>query len=129
MSTLLKLGPVVVALVVLIGIATAATAGNTVPKSRIGSVKQTIGVDNLRPPECQAVHYTTKISGSGTINGTTGNDLILGGPNIDTIDGKGGDDCILGGGGYDDIRGGAGKDICIGGPESARFRTCETEYP
>ena len=59
---------------------------------------------------------TCTITGSGTINGTPGNDVICGGPNSDTIDGRGGNDVVLGGGGNDTLVGDAGRDTLNGGP-------------
>lgn len=58
------------------------------------------------------------VSGSGTLTGTDGNDLILGSPGADIIDGNGGNDCIVGGGGDDSLNGNNGNDVCLGGLES-----------
>src|SRR3954454_20628033 len=58
------------------------------------------------------------ITGSGTINGTPGNDVICGSDDADTISGMGGDDVIYGQGGDDTIRGGAGNDELHGGRDN-----------
>jgi hypothetical protein len=50
------------------------------------------------------------ITGAGTINGTAGNDVIVGSDGSDTIDGKGGNDRICGLGGADSLYGGRGDD-------------------
>ena len=57
----------------------------------------------------------------GTIDGTSGNDVISGLGGNDTIDGKGGNDLICGGDGNDTFLQGAapdGADVLIGGPGS-----------
>src|SRR5918994_3585660 len=46
------------------------------------------------------------IAGSGTINGTSGDDVIIGSPSNDAINGLGGDDTICGLAGSDQIAGG-----------------------
>jgi Ca2+-binding RTX toxin-like protein len=51
------------------------------------------------------------ITGSGTINGTSGNDVIIWGDGgNDDTSGSSGNDAIVGGGGNDDCSGGSGKD-------------------
>ncbi|MEQ1706592.1 MAG: hypothetical protein ABL867_11575, partial [Rickettsiales bacterium] len=47
------------------------------------------------------------------INGSGGNDLLIGGEGISTISGGGGNDIIIGGGGKDTLTGGAGNDIFL----------------
>ena len=55
-------------------------------------------------------------SGNSTINGTTGNDLIIDAGGNNTIDGKGGDDSIVvSGSGNNAIKGGAGNDTVTTG--------------
>ena len=54
------------------------------------------------------------ITGSGVINGTSGNDVIVGSDNADTINGNGGDDVICGRGGPDTIHGNSGNDRVFG---------------
>ena len=60
-----------------------------------------------------AGRYPTK-TGSGTINGTAGDDVIVGSGSADTINGQGGNDVICGRGGNDIINGGAGEDVLVG---------------
>jgi len=93
----------------------AMAAANTVPPSGLADIRRSITPDDLKPPQCAAIHVTNLIVGTGVFTGTAGNDLILGGPGADTIYGGSGDDCILGGGGDDQLYGGAGTDVCIGG--------------
>ena len=50
------------------------------------------------------------VFGCLTINGTPGNDLLLGSPNRDVINGFGGNDLLIGNGGNDDLRGGGDRD-------------------
>ncbi len=110
----------------------ALTGSNTVPSTRVGQNGQGIGVNDLKPPACAALTLASVVSGSGTINGTGANELVVGGPGPDTINGGAGTDCILGGGGDDTINGGDGNDICIGGSGTDTFvvfilfPTCET---
>jgi len=53
-------------------------------------------------------------TGSHTVSGLGGNDLICGSPGIDTIDGGAGNDTIVGGLGNDRLTGGAGNDTLKG---------------
>lgn len=48
-----------------------------------------------------------------TINGTSGDDVLVGGGGNDTIDGKAGNDTITGGAGVDHIFGGSGNDTFL----------------
>ncbi|HVV35817.1 MAG TPA: calcium-binding protein [Acidimicrobiales bacterium] len=92
-----------------------------------------VGDNSLRDYEFQLVGtagtgalcdgLTPTITGSGTINGTSGADVILGSSGPDDISGGGGadticagdgDDVVHGGGGADRIDGGAGKDQVFG---------------
>jgi hypothetical protein len=116
------------ALLILISVAMAVAASNTVPGSRLASRSAVINANALKPTECAALNLTTIVicPASGNCTGTKNSELILGTGNADTITGKGGTDCILGGGGDDDITGGAGGDVCIGGPGNDTFHTCET---
>jgi Ca2+-binding RTX toxin-like protein len=52
---------------------------------------------------------------SGFINGTEGNDSLVGGPGNDTINGLGGNDTLVGNGGDDFLHGGLGSDSLDGG--------------
>ena len=104
----------------------AATA-NTVPATRVDYNVSAITINDLKPAACAGLSLTNLIIGSGTLTGTSGNDLILGSSGVDVIDGLGGNDCILGGGGDDLITGGDGNDVCQGGPGNDSFSTCETQ--
>jgi Ca2+-binding RTX toxin-like protein len=53
--------------------------------------------------------------GPTLIEGTDGDDVIVGGDGDDNIDGAGGDDWICGGPGDDSLEGGHGNDVVIGG--------------
>lgn len=71
------------------------------------------------------------IIGSGTINGTNGDDLIFGSAGSDTINGGNGNDVICGRGGSDTLSGGNGIDQVIGDvcsrlAATAGADTCET---
>jgi Ca2+-binding RTX toxin-like protein len=110
---------------VLITTLTAVAATNTVPPTRVENQVISFQINHLRPSACAGLSLTTLVTGSGTLTGTAGNDLILGGTGIDIINGAGGNDCILGGGGADVITGDAGSDVCLGGAGIDNFITCE----
>lgn len=55
------------------------------------------------------------ITGSGTIDGTNGDDVIVGSDAADSIHGKGGNDKLCGGAGDDKLGGGPGDDQLDGG--------------
>jgi Ca2+-binding RTX toxin-like protein len=119
---------------IIVSVITVVAAANSIASSRLSDQSLPIDINALKPPECAAINVTSIVIGSGTINGTNANELILGSPLSDTIKGKAGSDCILGGGGNDDIDGGSGGgasgyDICIGGPGNDVFSKCEEEYP
>ncbi|RJP51263.1 MAG: hypothetical protein C4557_08345 [Anaerolineaceae bacterium] len=106
---------------------TAVAATNTIPSTRIGHEAVLFDINHLKPSSCAGITVTNLITGSGTLTGTEGNDLILASGGADVIDGLGGSDCILGGGGDDTITGGDGNDVCIGGGGTDTFATCESE--
>ena len=116
-------------LLILMSFFSAFAAGISISPTNIGIQSFAVNVDTFKPSECAGLTLTNLVSGTGTITGTAGNDLILGSTSADTIDGLGGNDCILGGGGDDTITGGADGDICLGGPGNDSFLTCEGEYP
>ncbi|MEZ4503353.1 MAG: hypothetical protein R3C39_12065 [Dehalococcoidia bacterium] len=121
--------------------ALALAAGLALPLVSVHESTAAQGVDDVKPAECAALTLTSLVTGSGTITGTAGDDLILGSSGSDSITGGGGRDCILGGGGDDTIDGegdddvllgGAGTDICIGGGDPGDAfpdGTCETVIP
>jgi Ca2+-binding RTX toxin-like protein len=112
---------------ILVSIISAFAAGISVPDTNVGTESIPVYANDIKPPACTSLNLTNTISGSGTITGTTGNDLIIGSTGADTIDGLGGDDCILGGNGDNTITGGDGNDVCIGGAGTDTFTTCESE--
>jgi Ca2+-binding RTX toxin-like protein len=134
---MLKLKPVIVFRIVLLvffvmmvaSVASAFTAANTIAPSNIGFRSISVHANDLKPAACAGLDLTNVIHGSGTITGTSGNDLIFGSSGDDIIDGLSGDDCIVGGGGNDIIDGNDGNDICIGGGGNVTFLNCETTLP
>jgi Ca2+-binding RTX toxin-like protein len=114
---------------VVASLASAFAATNTIAPSNIGIRSVQVNANDLKPAACAAINLTEVVSGAGTITGTSGNDLILGGSGDDSIDGLGGDDCIVGGGGNDIIDGNDGSDICIGSGGNVTFLNCETMIP
>jgi len=109
----------------------ASTASVNTPPSSAGTYNAPITVNDLKPAACSGIAITHVQTGQGVIIGIGNrNELILGGPEVNTIDGKLGDDCILGGGGDDDITGAQGTDVCIGGGQAGdTFTQCETVVP
>ncbi len=74
-------------------------------------VGATAGASEQRAAKCFGQEPTIRGTWrSETINGTSGNDVILAGPGDDTINGLEGDDLICGGPGDDTISGGPGND-------------------
>ena len=102
------------------------TAANSVATSRAGDSTRAVTTDELKPaPDCSGIALSSLVVG---INGTNGNDLLVGSTAVDNMDGNLGNDCILGGGGADSLRGSQGTDVCIGGPGIDTFHpTCETQ--
>jgi Ca2+-binding RTX toxin-like protein len=112
---------------VVVSVATAFAAGITVPSSNVDEKSVWVTAADLRPSVCAGLSLTQVISGSGTLTGTAGNDLIIGSSGADTIDGLGGNDCILGGSGDDSLTGNEGNDVCLGSPGNDIFTDCEVE--
>ncbi len=104
----------------------ALAASNSIPPTSAGTDTVALNPDDIKPAECNSITLTELVQGSGTITGTTGNDLILGSGGNDMIDGLGGDDCILGGDGDDTIDGNDQTDICLGGQGTDTFSNCES---
>jgi Ca2+-binding RTX toxin-like protein len=102
----------------------ALAASNSVPRTTVGSALHAITANALKPAACSHINITNIIIGSGAINGTTGNDLILGSPQDDDIKGRGGWDCIISGAGNDRLQGNGGQDVCIGGPGNNQYIQC-----
>jgi Ca2+-binding RTX toxin-like protein len=74
-------------------------------------------VSPITPALCQGV-AATLVGGplNDVINGTNGNDVIVGFAGNDTINGNGGNDRICGDAGDDTINAGDGGDVVFGGP-------------
>ena len=106
---------------------TAIAAANTVPPSQVDDQSVSYNVNHLKPSACSGIVMSNLVTGSGTLTGSEGNDLIIASSGADVIDGAGGNDCILGGGGADTITGGDGSDVCLGGADADAFITCESE--
>lgn len=115
-----------VALIIITSI-TAVAATNTVPSTRVTAQMLSFNINQLKPSACSGITLTNLVTGSGTLTGTGGNDLILASSSADTIDGLGGDDCILGGSGDDSLTGNDGNDVCLGGLGNDVFTACEGE--
>ena len=60
-------------------------------------------------------------SGDDTVEGGTGDDLLLGGSDDDSLDGGTGNDIVRGGSGDDTVLGGEGNDTIDGGADADTF--------
>jgi hypothetical protein len=105
-----RLGALVALGVLLGNAASAATASNTMPSVHAVKITQAITANSLKPAACtmNLVDVLAVPSSPGTQAGTSGNDLILGGPGNDTLGKSGagnGSDCCLGGGGNNSFKG------------------------
>lgn len=119
--------PLIAILGVALCTAVGLTAANIVTQSRASDTTTPLSVDPVKPTECNSIEATNRVTGTGVIAGTLGNDWIIGSAATDTIDGLAGDDCIEGKGSDDVIDGGLGNDVCIGGGGNDTFIACETE--
>ena len=120
----------VVAMLVVAVASPAAASTNDVPDSRIVVVTFDISVQDLAPPACTGMDLTSLVTiadmQGAKIQGTNGNDLIVGSAGDDRIDGRNGDDCLVGGAGADQLDGGNGSDVCLpGGHAGASTTRCE----
>ena len=121
--------PVLLTAVLLIVVATALTATNTVPASRAGTATTAVTDNALRPVECAGLSVGGVFTGAGNFSAPNGTSwLILGSAGNDNINGGNKADCIVGGGGNDTISGGGGSDICIGGAGTDTFTSCTVSY-
>jgi Ca2+-binding RTX toxin-like protein len=106
---------------VLVGTVPAGASTNDVAASRAVVVTVAITVQDLAPAACAGMDLTTLVTDAdrkgAKIQGTNGNDLILGTPGADRIDGRNGDDCLVGGAGADQLDGGNGFDVCLPGSD------------
>jgi Ca2+-binding RTX toxin-like protein len=103
-------------IVLIAGVSSALAAANTVPGSRADDNTFPVDQSQLIPAQCAGITFDRVISGSGNINGGSGNDLIYGSSGADTIRGGNGNDCVIAGGGDDNINGQGGNDVLDGGP-------------
>jgi len=119
MALRVRAGRLRISLLVCLGILIAGTvaayaATNTVPSTRLDQNTFSITANALKPSECAALNLATIVSGSGTLNGTNGNDLILASAGADTLNGSAGADCLVAGSGDDTLDGGASGDVLLG---------------
>jgi Ca2+-binding RTX toxin-like protein len=81
-----------------------------------------IGITMEIPAECTGLEFSGSpifgTSGSDSLNGTSGNDLIFGLEGTDSINGRGGDDCLVGGLGTDSLKGNQGNDVLLGNEDT-----------
>jgi Ca2+-binding RTX toxin-like protein len=123
---------VVAATAVLLGpVLPAHAAKVTVPTTYLSKGVRTKILNEYLPAECAGMNVTKLVvrGASNPVSGTSGPDLILGGPGADTLNGGNGNDCIVGGDNIDSFNGGAGTDVCIGGGGlELLFLGCETFY-
>ncbi len=111
----LRLVALALALLIFLAAATAVAAANTVPGTSMGDSTRPITANDLKPSQCSAFFVANLVVGSGNLNGTNGNDLILGSVGADSIDGRQGQDCVLGGDGNNVLNGNQGDDVLMGG--------------
>ncbi len=98
------------------------SASNIVASSKVMDRTLAVGMAEKKPPECDFWSPTTIVAGSGTFNGTSAADLILGSSAADVVRANNGDDCVLGGAGVDNLRGDDGNDILWGGEGNDTLR-------
>ena len=72
------------------------TASATVEPSSVGYQSSAFSVSNLKPAEC-TMSVTSLVAGSGTINATAQNQLVLGSSSADVVSLQK-NDCFVGGG-------------------------------
>ncbi|HET7009298.1 MAG TPA: hypothetical protein VFI11_00860 [Anaerolineales bacterium] len=97
------------------GTLAAFAASNTVPSTHADDRSIGITANTLKPAACASLNLTAIVVGSGSLDGGSGNELILGSAGADTIRGRQGADCILGGAGGDDIQGNQDADVLLAG--------------
>lgn len=139
-------------LLILVSLGSALAGSNSIPVTHIEDhTGPTPHPNDIKPVECNPIYVDEITSGSGVINGTRSNNLILGSSSDDTINasnagnkwltncilggagndeinGSKKDEIILGGPGNDVIDGGKGYDICYGNGGNDTFINCEEEY-
>jgi hemolysin type calcium-binding protein len=119
------LAPVVCIRALLAVVTLALTANVPVPETKVDVITRPARPNDLKPTDCVGGDLQRLVVGSGTVEGSTANELILASPTSDHVLGRGGDDCLVAGGGNDVLTGGAGKDVCLGGPGTDAYSGCE----
>ncbi len=114
-SSVRRLAGVILLLLGAVSLLNAMAAANSVPATRLEADSIPITANDLKPARCNGISLSTVVTGSGSFDGTGGNDLILGSAGADAIRGRAGNDCILSGDGNDDVQGNQGTDILLGG--------------
>jgi Ca2+-binding RTX toxin-like protein len=110
---------------IVVSVVSAFAAGLSVPASNVGQQSVSVTAEDIKPAACATLYLTNIVSGSGTLTGTSANDLIIGSSGADTIDGLGGNDCILSGSGEDLVDGSDGTDVCFASLGTDTFINCE----
>jgi Ca2+-binding RTX toxin-like protein len=118
---------VLMGVLVLVSGITAFAAVNVIPNSRLMDQAFAPNANDFKPSECASLNLTSIVTGTGVVQGTQGNDLILTDAGDDKLQGKNGDDCLVAGDGDDELIGNNGWDICIGGGGNDTFNKCEVE--
>jgi Ca2+-binding RTX toxin-like protein len=108
-------------LLILLSTNSALAGANIVPITRVDEYGDSIVPNDLKPAECSSITVDEITAGSGTINGTNSNNLILGSNLSDIINASNAGskwltNCILGGSGDDTINGSKKAEIILGGP-------------
>lgn len=114
-SSIRRLAVLLLLLLGVVSLLKAVAAANAVPASRVDQDTFPITANDLKPSRCSSISLSSIVTGSGTFDGTGGDDLILGSAAADTIRGRAGNDCILSGDGSDNVQGNQGTDILLGG--------------
>jgi len=113
------------AALIVVSAVSAFAAGLSVPASNVGQQSVSVTAEDIKPAACETLYLANIVSGSGTLTGTSANDLIIGSSGTDTIDGLGGNDCILSDSGEDLIDGSDGTDVCFASLGTDTFINCE----
>ena len=108
--------------ILLAGTMAAYATANTVPQTRMDLDTVAINANALKPSACSALNLTNIVTGSGTLNGSGANDLILASAGVDTLNGGAGADCLVAGSGNDTLTGNGGVDILLGGDGNDNLR-------
>jgi len=121
-SGILRFAGICLIALVVVNVASAFAAANSVPATRLDDDTFPISANDLKPAECSSLNLTNIVVIAGNGSGTNANDLILGSSGSDSLRGSDGDDCIVGGGGDDSLDGQKGNDILLGQDGNDRLR-------